>query len=89
MIVAMVSRSRRGQHTEKPFESATLNLRQLREYRLGPAGDLASAVVQSAVESAAYSQLQSEMANVVEEAKRRAASDVTRVTKALEEAGLR
>ena len=35
VVVAAVSRKRRGQHTENPFESATLSLRNLRDWKVG------------------------------------------------------
>jgi uncharacterized protein (UPF0248 family) len=82
-IVAIVSGRKRGQHTENPFESATLNLKHLGDYRLESAADLATAVARSAAESTAYPQLKNEMDRVLAEAKEHAAEDIERVTRVL------
>jgi uncharacterized protein (UPF0248 family) len=79
-IVAIVSDRKRGQHTENPFESATLNLKHLNDFRLESEADLAAAVARRAKESAAYPQLKKEMDRVLAEAREHAASDIERVT---------
>ncbi len=79
-IVAIVSLRKRGQHTENPFESATLNLRQLGDYRLRSEQDLAEAVARAASESATYTELKLEMDRVLAEAKTHAVADIERVT---------
>jgi len=78
-IVAIVSDCKRGQHTENPFESATLNLKRLDDFRLESEADLAAAVVRRAKESAAYPQLKKEMDRVLAEVREHAASDIERV----------
>jgi len=82
-IVAIVSHRKRGQHTENPFESATLNLKRLDDFRLESEADLASAVALGAKESAAYPQLKKEMDRVLAEARKHAASDIKRVFRLL------
>ena len=87
-IVAIVSGRKRGQHTENPFESATLNLKRLTEFRLSGERELASAVADAAAESAAFPQLEQEMRRVLADAKDHARSDVERVSRVLEHLGL-
>ena len=87
-IVAIVSGRKRGQHTENPFESATLNLKQLAEFRLSAEGELPQAVRKAAAESAAYPQLKDEMDRVLDDAKGHARADVERVTRTLRDLGL-
>lgn len=88
-IVAIVSGRKRGQHTENPFESATLNLKHLEDFRLESESDLVAAVARRAEESAAYPQLKDEMDRVLAEAKKHAAADIERVTEVLVQLELR
>lgn len=87
-IVAIVSGRKRGQHTENPFESATLNLKQLAEFRLAANSNLADAVGEAATESAAYPRLKEEMDRVLADAKDHARADVERVTRILRDLDL-
>ncbi len=87
-IVLEMSRRVRGQHTENPFESSTLNLNGFGEFRLDSDADLAAAVSRSAAESAAYPRLRAAMEEVLAQAKSQAAADTERVRRILDELGL-
>lgn len=68
-IVAEVSRKTRGQHSEIPFESATLSLIRLARFKLASPEELRMATL-SAIEAAAtYPRLKEEMVRVRREAR--------------------
>lgn len=87
-IVAILSSRKRGQHTENPFESATLNLKQLTAHRLESETELAAAVASSSAESDEYPQLKQEMDRILDDARGSAKSDLERVSDVLAELGL-
>jgi hypothetical protein len=88
VVVAQVSQKRRGQHTENPFESATLSLGNLAAFRLDEPDQLRARTL-AAIESAAgFPALKSEMERVLEESKLLAETSVERVRTAVEAAGI-
>jgi hypothetical protein len=84
-VVRHVSRKRRGQHTENPFESATLSLRNLSEFRVAEVSKLKGAVLQAVADSAEYPAVQDEMKRVLSESRRLADDSIARVRAALGE----
>jgi len=63
-VVRLVARKRRGQHTENPFESATLSLNDLTAFVVAES-DLADRVRQAAASSATYPGLKNAMLEVL------------------------
>jgi len=53
IIVCLVATKRRGQHTENPFESATLNIFSLGKYQVAHEADLKMATLNAIAESPA------------------------------------
>lgn len=57
VVVGQVSRKRRGQHTENPFESATLSLKNLDAWKIVDPGRLRDATVEAIAASDGYPEL--------------------------------
>lgn len=68
-VARLVSTRSRGQHTENPFESATLNIRALQEFRTSKA-ELKEAVLAAIRLAEDHPQLRAALANVLEESRR-------------------
>ncbi len=77
----------RGQHTENPFESATLNLRKLGDYVIDDDADLRDRVLAAIDEAAKYSDLAELMANVLAESTDLAVRSIAEVREALDRHG--
>lgn len=78
-VVAKVCTKARGQHTENPFESATLSISNLGEFRIASEADLADATRHAIAESNRYPELRDAMERVLAESKalaRKSGSDV-------------
>lgn len=60
-VVRLVSRKARGQHTENPFESATLNLTQLSAFHVEGDGELLPAVHAAIASASRYPSLKAAM----------------------------
>ncbi|MGI8945171.1 MAG: hypothetical protein ACR2GL_02880 [Thermoleophilaceae bacterium] len=87
-VVRQCARRSRGQHTENPFESATLSIRDLGTSAV-PAGSNLKACVLKAIEEAdRYPKLRELMDQVLLESTDLAASSVARVRDALRDSGL-
>jgi len=84
-VVRHVSRKRRGQHTENPFESATLSLRNLATFRIVDPSDLRAAVIRAIADSAKYPMVKDEMKRVLSGSRRLADDSLARVRAALNE----
>ncbi len=84
-VVRHVSRKRRGQHTENPFESATLSLRNLGAFGVEDATHLREKVLQAVADSGKYPAVQDEMKRVLSESRRLADDSIARVRAALGE----
>jgi hypothetical protein len=87
-IVRRCARKRRGQHTENPFESATLSLNSLGTYAVADPSDLLPAVRAAISEADRYPLLGELMAKVLADSKALAASSVYAVRATLDEYGL-
>jgi hypothetical protein len=87
-VVARVARKIRGQHTENPFESATLSLREFADTLVPDPSDLRDATIQAIAESDQYRELRDEMALILRSARESAADSRRRVTAVLQRLGL-
>ncbi|HEY7830278.1 MAG TPA: hypothetical protein VIC06_06920 [Solirubrobacteraceae bacterium] len=87
-VVALVARKPRGQHTENPFESATLNTRDLADYRVDDEAQLREQVLAAVRDGARYGDLQAEMARVLNESRLLASDSRERVAAVLRRHGL-
>src|SRR4051812_40921407 len=72
-IVRQCARKRRGQHTENPFESATLSLNNFGTYMIADPSDLLTAVRAAIAEADRYPLLRDLMAKVLADSKALAA----------------
>jgi hypothetical protein len=68
IVVCLVSTKGRGQHTENPFESATLNVFALGKYEVAET-DLKKATLKAIAEANKYPELKAAMARVLAESK--------------------
>ena len=87
VVVVAVSRKRRGQHTENPFESATLNLTSLAHYKV-ESGELRERTLAAIEESSRYIGLREEMARVLASSRALAEESLARVRARIDELGL-
>ena len=76
MIVCLVSSKGRGQHTENPFESATLNIFALGKYKLVSEKHLKQATLDAIAEAKKYPDIKKAMETVLKESKELAARSV-------------
>jgi len=87
-IVRQCARKMRGQHTENPFESATLSLYNLKKYALRNPKDLKDAVLKAIDEAKRYPALKKLMDEVLHNSKTLAQASVADVQVALRQYGL-
>jgi hypothetical protein len=83
VVVAEASRKGRGQHTENPFESCTLSLARLGEYRVDDPAQLRERTLTAIAESDRYGELRDEMCRVLEQSHELAVECIDRVQAAL------
>lgn len=88
VVVAAVSQKRRGQHTENPFESATLNVNNLDAHRVDDPANLRQATLDAIESSARYPELRDAMAQVLRVSKDLAEQSLERVRALLHDLGL-
>jgi len=88
VVVALVSRKNRGQHTENAFESATLSTKSLTNYKVGGPGDLREATLRAIAESALYSPLEEAMREILQSSKELASRSTSDVREKLRELGI-
>lgn len=88
VVVAAVSQKHRGQHTENPFESATLSLRNLGAWRLDNARQLREATLDAIAESDRYPELRFAMEQVLHESRDLADASLELVRDLLHRLGL-
>jgi hypothetical protein len=88
VVVLEVSQKSRGQHTENPFESATINLNRLAAFRLEDRSLLRARTVAAIAESDQYPELQQLMAQILIESKNLASDSIARVRQLLELLGI-
>lgn len=82
-IVRQCASKVRGQHTENPFESATLNLRNLQAYAVADPAALGDAVRNAIAEAERYPVLKEAMLQVLRDSRALAAGSVDSVKEAL------
>jgi hypothetical protein len=88
VVVALVSGKTRGQHTENPFESATLSVQQLGPYKVTGTQDLRSATLEAIAAAEDYAPLRTEMQRVLVASKELAEESHRRVHATLRQLGL-
>ena len=88
VVLAAVSQKVRGQHTENPFESATLSLRNLGAWKVDDPAHLRSATLEAIAESDRYPELRAAMAEVLRESRQLADVSLERVRDLLHRLGL-
>lgn len=88
-VVRQCSLKTRGQHTENPFESATLSLKNLTAYAVDDEDNLRERVVAAIAEAEKYADLGEHMANVLAQSGDLAARSIANVREALERHDLR
>lgn len=87
-VFALVARKSRGQHTENPFESATLNVNDLTDYRIDDETLLRDRVVSAVRDGTQYADLRKEMDRVLDESRALASESRKRVAMILHRRGL-
>ena len=87
-VVLQCSTRKRGQHTENPFESATLNLNKLGDFKVDSPAELREATLAAVREAAGYPELKELMEKVLSDSKRLAAQSKDEVLAALQRAEL-
>ena len=75
MVCRLVSRKRRGQHTENPFESSTLNIKDLADYQIHDETQLRESVLKAVRKGAQYPDLQDAMICILERERLHARQD--------------
>jgi hypothetical protein len=88
VVVAAVSQKTRGQHTENPFESATLSLAGLYAYKVAAASALRDATLEAIHESERFPELREAMRQVLHESRDLADASLDRVRGLLHRLGL-
>lgn len=68
-VVARVARKNRGQHTENPFESATLSLADFGDTIVNDVSGLRDATLAAVAESDSYQELRDAMAEILKDAR--------------------
>jgi hypothetical protein len=88
VIVAQVARKTRGQHTENPFESATLSLANLKHYKVEDSEELPMRTLDAIDQSSQYPKLKAAMQQALADSRALADEHLNRVRQVLAEAGL-
>ena len=88
VVVAAVSQKRRGQHTENPFESATLSLGNLSGWKVDDPRRLQAATLEAIAESDRYPELRAAMGEVLRTSRDLADASLERVRDLLHRLGL-
>jgi hypothetical protein len=84
-VVKLVAQKERGQHTENPFESATLSLKKLDGFKVRSESLLATAVREAIERGKSFPRLEAAMRGVLTESKRLALDSRLQVTSLLTE----
>jgi hypothetical protein len=79
VVVCLVSSKKRGQHTENPFESATLNIFSLGKYKIASETDLKQATLDAIAEAKKFPELKKAIETVLSESKALALRSVKNV----------
>jgi hypothetical protein len=86
-VVVLVSQKKRGQHTENPFESATLSVKKIREYKTEKS-DLKNAVLRAVNRGKKFPILRKSMEKVLSDSKELATLSRSEVAIALKRSHL-
>ncbi len=84
VVVALVSSKRRGQHTENPFESATLSIKDLRDYAIGGERDLRAKTLAAIASAAKYPELEKAMRSILAASRELAGKSIAKVREIVE-----
>lgn len=87
-VVRLCAQKTRGQHTENPFESATLNLNHLETFAVSDPAELAERVRAAISMAAEYPELKHLMESVLDESKDLAVRSIEQVRMQLKAYGL-
>jgi hypothetical protein len=87
-IVRQCARKGRGQHTENPFESATMSLKNLSGYKIANVNELKPKVLEAVAEAETYPELGDLMRQVLVDSKDVAKRSTEAVREALGRLGL-
>jgi hypothetical protein len=79
IIVCLVATKGRGQHTENPFESATLNIFALGKYKVESEAGLKKATLDAITEASKHAELKRAIDQVLADSKALAAASVSNV----------
>ncbi|MGI9119843.1 MAG: hypothetical protein ACR2G7_06965 [Acidimicrobiales bacterium] len=88
VVIAGVSQKLRGQHTENPFESATLSLKKLHAWKIEDPSRLREATLEAIAASDEYPELRASMEDVLRESRGLADSSLERIRALLNGLGL-
>lgn len=88
VVVVAVSQKQRGQHTENPFESATLNLNKLARWKIEGEQRLKSATLQAIADSEQFPMLREAMKDVLRESRELADESLRSIRELLHTLGL-
>lgn len=88
VVVAAVSQKARGQHTENPFESATMSVNRLGAYKVSDVGMLRQATLDAIQSSARFPELREAMQQVLAESRALAGRSLEHVRTLLHQLGL-
>lgn len=88
VVVLLASKKRRGQHTENPFESATLSLGKLDEFRVASESELRAATLAAIRASARFPELKAAMNSVLSRSRDLARESIVQVRGLLSDLGL-
>ncbi len=87
-VVAHAARRGRGQHTENPFESITVSLNALSEFRIEDESQLRERTLAAAREGEQYPEIKDAMTWVLEQSRALAQASTRRVLEAIQRHGL-
>lgn len=88
VVVAAVSQKTRGQHTENPFESATMSVNSLSAYKVEDVSDLRQATLDAIASSERFPELRDAMQQILRESRELAEKSLEHVRTLLYELGL-
>lgn len=84
VVVALVSPKSRGQHTENPFESATLSIKDLGHYAINGEHELRAKTLAAIASARKYPELRAAMESILTASRKLAKKSISRVREILE-----
>ena len=88
VVVAAVSQKRRGQHSENPFESATLSVKNLTAWKVDDSSRLRATTLDAIAASDEHPELRAAMEQVLRESRELADASLERVRTLVHDLGL-